>query len=609
MQRDLQNWPLLRHLVLERPFRYAMIAGTLVVLTVVLGLPKIWIVTPAGVLPVVRVSLLNLLEARLYADLARQAEKRAERDLAFLHWRSAVSFNPADPKLLRGAVSNLLRLPARNLQRAGEAHGNSLWLLQLTRTNSADLDLVTDVCTHYGMDDLLLSLVGSAPQPLSDHQLLALVKTRLNCGDQAGFQAARTALPSGVAAGDPELPLFDAAAHALWDQEAAAAPGRLALAEQAATGQPAQRSQALRLQLLVALVQRRPADFAAALARLQDLQQDHPLDHTVYWNLLCDTGRQPEASRLALQFADPPVTPTEVMRLAEVFLRLGLTDHATRFLERFAPTLGGLSNIWLTYASLLIQHEQWDELRDLAIQIREHEAAHSLLGGFSYYLDGLAQISTHHTNEALRAFARIPQEPIREGTVVLWAARDLLGRGLVEPALQLLQGRETDLQAMPDYWQLLIRSAYHHHDADLLLRAAQRQFALRPDRLDAINDLAAALLICRRDPAQALVLTRQVLDHNPTSVAARLNQALALLQNGHPAAANALLQSLDESGLGEVERNLGAFAQTDRLRQENRPAEALHMLQKIRTDLLLPPQASWLDHLRAELEARPAEPR
>jgi hypothetical protein len=608
IQQRLENWPMLRHILLEPKFRYAWLGCLLVLLTTLLGLPKIWIVTPPGVLPVIRVSWLNLIEARMHAGLARTAEANDEREAAFHHWRSAISFNPASPELLHGSIANLLQLAPRNSQYFSEARWNALWLLQLTRTNSASLDLFADASRHYGVDEMLVPVLVAAPQPLSAHQQLALVKAWLHLGDQPHFQNARTNLPSAVATSDAELPLYDAAAQALWGSTEDAEAGRRSLAAWQSTTNATLRVRALRLQLLASLTRRNLPDFTSALSALHELHEDYPLEHAAYWDLLRQMGRTADATRLALQFADPPVTSYEVMRLSEAFLQLGLTDHATQFLEHFAPSLGNTSSIWLTYAGLLIQHQSWDELRDLALEIRRNDLARTLLGGYSHYLEGLAEISTHHTNEAMLAFDKVPQSPIRENDLALWLAKDLISRGVFAPAAELLQSRETALRLRPDYWQMRIRTAYYQHDAEQLLYAAQHQLELIPDRLDAVNDLAAALLIGRRDPEQALALTRRVLDNNPTSVPARLNHAFALLQDGHAAAAKALLLSIDTFGLGEIERTMLAFAEVDLQRQQNHPTEALRAIAQVNTTYLLPPQIAWLEQVRSELEKQTARP-
>ncbi len=586
----------------ERRFRYAGLACAFVFLLFALGLPSIWIVTPRGFNPVVRVSWLSMIEARVYAGLARKTEAMDERERAYYYWRSAVSYNLADAPVLRSSLSNLMHLPARNAQRFADARWNSLWLLHLNQTNSADLDLVSDVYRHFGTEELLYPLLAGHPQPYSDHLRLSLLKARLQSGEKAAFLTARSNLPPAVAATDPELPVYDAAAQLIWGDSSQTAAAQAVLASYQTPDHAAVRVRALRLQLLAGIIRRKPEEVAPALGRLRDLHEDYPLEHAAYWQLLQSRGRADEARQLASQFADPPITASEVTRISDTFLRLGLTDQAIQFLEHFAPTLGSTSRIWLTYADLLIQRQNWDDLRSLALEIRKNDLSRGVLGGYSHYLDGLAEISTHHTNEVAVAFAKIAQNSIHEPEVVLGVARDLMKLGSYKPALDLLRAHESELQLRLEYWQSLVRAAYHEHDADLLLDAAQHQFALAPDRVDSMNDLAAVLLIFRRDPEQALALTRRVLEANPTSLAARINHALALLQHENPGAAKPLLLSIDTERLQDIERTMLAFAQTDLYRQEHKPQLALEALGRVNTAFLLPPQIAWLDQVRAGLQ-------
>ncbi len=586
----------------EPRFRYAWLACTFIFMVFALGLPPVWIVSPRGFNPIVRVSWLSMIEARIYAGLARKTKAIDERERAYYYWRSAVSCNIADAPVLRSSLSNLMHLPARNAQRFADARWNSLWLLHLNQTNSADLDLVSDVYRHFGTEELLYPLLAGHPQPYSDHLKLSLLKARLQSGEKAAFLTARSNLPPAVAAGDPEMPIYDAAAQLIWGEPSQTAAAQAVLARYQTPEHAGLRVRALRLQLLAGILRRNPGEVAPALSRLRDLHEDYPLEHAAYWQLLQARGRADEARQLASQFADPPITSSEVTRLSDTFLRLGLTDQAIQFLEHFAPTLGSTSRIWITYADLLIQRQNWDDLRGLALEIRKNDLSRGVLGGYSHYLEGLAEISTHHTNEAAVAFAKIAQDSIHEPEVVLGVARELLKFDSYKPALDLLRAHESELQLRLEYWQALVRAAYHEHDADLLLDAAQHQFALAPDRVDVMNDLAAALLIFRRDPEQALSLTRRVLDANPTSLAARINHALALLQHENPGAAKPLLLSIDTERLQDIERTMLAFAETDLYRQEHKTQLALEALGRVNTAFLLPPQLAWLDQVRADLQ-------
>ncbi len=600
----LEAWPLLRHLVFERRFRYAWCFCALVVLLVSAGLPKVWIVTPPGISPVIRVSWIDMAEASVRAGMARNAEARGRFDDAAYHWRAAVLLDPGDPAWLRRSISNLMRSPPRDAARFSRAMGDTFWLLRLTSTNSADLDLAIEACEHYRVDDLLLRLTGALQRP-TPRQQVARVKALLRRGSEAAFDEARGKLPPTAVADDPELRLYDAAARAVRGGTTASA-GLRELEAAKRSGPPALREQALRLLLLVSHNRRDLTAYDADLAALRDLHRDQPLEHAALWDLLRRAGRRDEAVRLALRFADPPVSSTEVLGLTEAFLRLGLDDHAVRLLRRFVPTLGVTSDVWLALTELLARQQRWEDLHEVALEIRGNDLTRTSLGGFGHYLDGLAEVSLGRTNTAVAAFAKVPTLAIRDEAVALRTARDLLAHDAAAPALELLRDHEPALRSDPAYWQAMQQAAYRTRDAALLLEAARRHHALAPDRPGAANDLAAALIINRQDPALLLGLTRRGLAAAPTALPTRLNHAFALLQNGLPAAARPMLLAIDERALGPLEQTMVALARAELAAEEDRPSECLRAVDRVQRRFLMPPQTAWLDRMRIRMQKRAA---
>ena len=75
--------------------------GLLVLLAIGGGLmvPKIWKSTPDGFTPEIRISGIDLLQARSRAKSARALESAGQSLEAVLAWRSAITKNPGDPQL------------------------------------------------------------------------------------------------------------------------------------------------------------------------------------------------------------------------------------------------------------------------------------------------------------------------------------------------------------------------------------------------------------------------------------------------------------------------------------------------------------------------------
>src|SRR5437899_6923621 len=136
----LERFPLLRQMLYETWFRVIVLVGVLGAVGMALFLPKIWVTSPKGFLPVVRVSGLDMLQACSLQRSARQAMAAGKFEQAPYAWTSAFANNPADPNLARGALENSLRMDRMDKD-PGNPISQALWLLRLTHTNTIDLEL------------------------------------------------------------------------------------------------------------------------------------------------------------------------------------------------------------------------------------------------------------------------------------------------------------------------------------------------------------------------------------------------------------------------------------------------------------------------------------
>lgn len=601
VQRGLMNWPLLRLLWGDPAFRYAFLACGVAGLLLLVGLPKIWIVTPRGFLPVIRISAVDMLEARIHGRIARTKDAQGLPQEAMYHWQVALANDPGSVPLIHGYLSNLLAQPPRNPERSKAAAQRCFWMIRIGGTNTADVGLALRSLEYFGYDELALFLVTNSPPPVPPaHQAAGLRSLlRLGRGEAYGVGRARLGQDPEVAAG---LALFDAA----WTLGWGGGPGtNEALATlRTAESDPAQTATSLKLQLLLAARQNDLERYGSVLARLRDRHADTPAQHAVHWELLRQHHRRAEAEQLALAFADPPVNPGEVMRVATVCLNLGLTNHASRYLEHFVPQLGATADTWCLLAGLLIDQGRWTDLRGLALEIRRHPLAQGSLAGYSFFLDGVAALGERARPEAMAAFARVPENPIADDAVAWRTAQELVRLEAAAPARDLLLPRTNTLGGSLEFWQLLVRAAYQERDSGLLLSAARHAHALASNRVDTLTDLSAALLIERADPEETLAVTRRLVQAVPNQVAARMNHALALLQVRQKAAARAILLTFEPARLSPVERTVWHFAEAQLLEQDGAAARALAAVEQVEPRFLFPQQLAQLNELRDRLLAQ-----
>lgn len=593
----LERFPLLRQMLYEVWFRVIVICGAAGLIGLALFLPKMWVRSPAGFLPVVKVSGLDLLQAWSLKRAALKAVAAGKLEDAAYAWQSAFANNPADPALARGALENFLRFSDPK-QAPGNPIQHALWLLRLTQTNAMDLELTVRVFEKVGLYDAVVDLLEPRQENLSPTLEAIYLKALFQRGavDEFGQRWEQVA---GRVAADRELPLYHAAYLAGWGPAATQNEARRTL-EAAAEG-PLPSPLANRLLLMVAFARSDTPLYAAALKRLEDRQQDTALDHVGYWRLLYGVGRQDEAVQLSQAYARPPMTPDEVIRLAQAYVLLGRLDHAVEFLEQSLDKFGYADRLWVTYAQLLAEAKRWEDLRLLALRMRRQDGVRDRLGGFSYYLEGRAELALQRPESAERAFQQVVGARFENRALGLTTARSLLRLGDAGAARDLLLKLEAGSEQDFFYWQLLFGAANALKDSDLMLTAITRAYELHPHDPLVMNNYAATLLIHRTRPDEVIKLTVQLYGRNPRSVAAKINHAFALLLNKRVADALALLEPIVPEQLLPAHATMLYLGLFEGYLEEGRFEQARRAADQVRVEHLYPKQREWFEHARSRL--------
>lgn len=601
VQQRLSNWPLLRLLWHDPTFRWAFLGCLVAGFIGVVAILKIWVVTPPGMAPRIRISALDFLEARIHRELAQREDAARRFEQAQYHWRVAVQNHPAAPESLLGYLTNLMAQPPRSPQRSRAALEQSFWLMRLGQTNAANMGVILRAMEHFRFDELALMWATNAPPPLPVSHQGTMLRSLLRLG-QGDRYALYRALVTNALPESEQIALFDAAWRLGWSG-AKTDPADQQLLRAAET-MPASAVTALELQLLLASRRNDVDTFGQVLARLRDLHVDTPSQHAAYWSLLRAHKREAEAQKLALDFADPPVSSAEIMRVSTVFIGLGLTNHAAKFLEHFVPQLGATPDTWTILGDVLLSQKRWSDLRGLAVEIRRNPLANGTLAGFSHFLDGAAAHGEFAEVDALAAFERVPRNPIQDDNVAYNVAQALVFYRAWAPARDVLLSRTNRFGKSVEFWQSLVRVAYQLQDSGLLLRAARAARDLAPDRVDTLTDLAAALLVERVNPEETLAATRRIVQAKPQSVSARMNYALALLQNRQASAARAILLTFEPDRLGPIERGIWYFARAQLLDLDGEAAGTLAALNEVDVKILFPKQLVLVNELRQRAETR-----
>ncbi|MBM3880038.1 MAG: hypothetical protein FJ387_10015 [Verrucomicrobia bacterium] len=602
---------LLRLLIEDKAFRIVLILLGSVLLGAGVALPRIWVVSPPGYEPPVKIRLVNLVQAW---SLRRSAVKLAEvgkADEAAICWRSAIASHPGSAALYRGALGHWLATGTTVGGPAFEARGQLSWLLRLSGTNQADVALALRVYDRLEEAPEVLALLQPREASLSTAEEAHYVKALFRTARWDEFNARWERAAEAVHA-DPEVALYRAAYVAGWGPSETAAAARQQVEE--AQKDPERKRVAFRLKLILSARLMDAGGVAAALRRLEGMQAARLTDYLAYWKLLSELGRKEEARALAEQFERAPETPAELLQFSVACVALGarektrrlLGDYTSRF-GRPGVELGG--ELWQLYAGLLADMESWDELRRSALNLRVLDAGRDHWTGYSFFMEGRAAHGQGQYDEAVAHFAKAAEHPYPDAETALAVAMQLYQLGFPAVASPILIKHYEGVTNRPVYWDTLFECQLHlRQDARLLLAAAQRAYELSPRSADLAVKYAGALLLNRESPEVALGLTVELLAANSNSAEIRLNHALALARNQRWQDARTTLEALRPDQLTERQTDLYHLTRLEvHLGLEELEA-ARAVLAELDDQPLFPNQAEWLATVRARLNGRQGQP-
>ncbi len=594
-QRDTSLLGILRT---EPKFRWAL-AG-LVLLGLFIGgmLPKIWITSPEGFDPVVKVSGLDLIQARSLRHSAVRHADNGEVSEAMSAWHSAIANNMGDPDSFRGILRYGLgvdhleqRWVLPMLQQAG-------WLMRLSKTNQADLELACAVYQRNELHETVARLLSDTNRVLSVQGNAILARSLFESGRMAEFGELWKKSGDQLQV-NPDMQVLRAAWGAGWGPAVGMQAAAKALAD--ATTKPDLATNALRLQLAVQAQRMDTAGVDDTFQRLQSLRADRLTDHVRYWLLLDFLGRRQQAIDRARNFVTQPQTASEAEVLLRAWSRLGQYDLAVDFGTKQMANYPNATQLWLLLSRMLVAAQKWDEVRSVAVEIRNNHRMSRILGGYTYYLEGVAEHGAGFSSRAEAAFRSLLRQPPDDPMLTFEAASEIQRLGYAEPARELYRTLEKTMGDKLVFWQQMAKAAHDTHETALLVAACEKAHQIEPNNLVLANNHAAALLITRSNATEAVKLTMAVLSKAPESSIARINHALALAQMARYDDAEAELGKLQITSLDEQEQTFYHFALLDCDAGRGRLEEARKEIELVELRYLFPPQIEWMTQMRVRL--------
>ena len=115
----------------------------------------------------------------------------------------------------------------------------------------------------------------------------------------------------------------------------------------------------------------------------------------------------------------------ETIQLARIYNSLGLEEPCLEVLKKYTSTFYFSAEIWATYANILEDHQDWQAMRAIALQMRRQRGVEGLLDGFSHLLEGRSELAQGRVAPAEAAFGKAAAANYDNASVGFMIAKEL----------------------------------------------------------------------------------------------------------------------------------------------------------------------------------------
>lgn len=591
----------MRLLLADKKFAVALACITASIGGLAFGLPKMWVVTPDGFAPVLRVSLLDMVQARMLSKSARRLDAEGRPSEALQAWAGALGNQPGHVGNIRLFVDFVLNRDGLERRWLNIGAQQAQWMVALVGTNDFEaVELAGRMCLKAGMNDVAWAYLNATNRTMTTAAAKGLAEAAFKTGRLKEFAAAWD-MHRDAMMGDPSLGLYRAAWLALAGKPAEQAPSMAIL--DAAVGDPRLKLLALRLRSIVEAERLDVDGFERSFEELCSLRQDDLEDHARSWMVLETAGRHATAVARATAYAIPPETSDRASLLLRSWAQLRLEGLAASFSRNQLDGFANDPGIWFLASQLLVVAQDWDEIRSVAARMRSNPFLFRVFAGYADFLEGVAENSTGRQDRARQLFGRLLERLPEEPSLGMDASNTLERLGFRDEARQVLKKLENSFGNSVQYWFAMGRLASQQRDAALLLQASEKAYTLAPTSPENVGNFAAALLINRTRSAEAVRLTLDVIQRTPYQHSSYLNHAFAVMRNGRMAEARRILDDLPLSALTKEERTFWRLAAVELELMDGNLAMVARHLPDIDQEFLYPIQKTWLEDVAKQVAA------
>lgn len=580
-------------------FRWAVAAGVVCVLIVIALVPRIWITSPEGYIPVRKVRGLDIIQGAAFRRAAVKEAEAGRLAESIQKWRAALASDPANVEAVKGFLKALSVQPVPDHELLPQGGYEASELMRLAGTNDTTITAAAELYFRYNLYDWLVERLDTptSPKNLSATRCLIAALFFNDRFDRLGEVFTDRA---AVVEKDEESKLYRQAYFVVKGSTSEIKAARAEL-ETAATD-PKRQVAALRILLFLDQKELRINEFERHLKALEALKEARFHDRFVHLLLLKSLGRSKDAEELARTALGEPDSPNEAVQLLGVWSEFQMYPEAAKFAREQLTRFRYTPNIWIQLGQILVNGKAWDELRAIGIQLRGIELVRPVLGNYGWYLEGVGLRGQRRDDAAEDAFQRFVAQPTVSEGANFNSATTMSRLGYSALGLNLLKSMSGSTNAGTIFWKQYLLTAYEARNAKELLVAAKKLHDTAPSDQEAMNDYAAALLTLRQDPQEALRLTFDLIQKSPSSINYQINHAQSLAQNRRSEEAWSMLRSIPRAALVPVQLNQFDLTQIEVYLQKGKLAEARSLAKNLDRTFLFPEQLEWL---KTSLEESP----
>ena len=591
---------LLRVLVSDPWFRWAALAVALLVMSVLAVVIPVFVVSTPDIDPPQRASILDKFQARSLIRTARTAGVAGRLPESVTAWKTALANDPANLEARRGALEILTAAHRYSQDEVRFGYACGVELLQRSATNAADVLRFARFLDHVGHHQATVALLrdpaaGDAAELAGWFARSLFLAQRMDRFEELWHRQRET-----LAKTEP-MRLIAPAWEAGWGPITGMAAARDRLLE--AERDPTRYDEASRLLLRVFEQLGDGPAYERVLARRIERQEDSLADHLGLWRVLARVGRSSEVKSRLEAFKRAPASPGEAIGLMEALQAFGLADRAVEQGLEQVKVFPYAPDLWLATAELLLQRQDWNRLRQLAIGIRGETSLGGRMTAYSWYLDGRIDLALTRDLDAAADFAKIVEGAAPDAVLVARMVAGLRRVHRFQEAGLLLRRVEQTFAQDATFWFEMAGIASETQDMETLAEAVSRSYRLEPENPVYRHNHAAVMIALGREPAETARLTLELLHRSPESVACQINHALALVNHRRFDDAEAQLARIPWVGrtsAEETQMHYGwMWVEHSRQRLESAQAHA----RAIRLLELLPPQRQRLEAIRGDLDS------